>query len=442
MHPQLVTSDRNAMKSSYPRNISLISIVFILLIIFLALVNLYISMQFRQEFIRYDQEKIRTIAALCSDHFRRYDNRTTLYSVLKNTKSAFELEHMVIADTLGYRVYDSWKLPLELSLSHSRVNFSADFQRLPSPGEILRKRNVYLYYNEEPPFYLYVSLLASEVFTFDSLFRWHIVYITISLLFIGFLGIFLIRNLFMPMRYVSSVAQDMGIEMKKEDFVSTTFNEIFKTIKRKEETLVEFSAYIAHEFRNSIGAIIGLARLVEKGKKPASAIAEECQAMTELIAKLLDYSKPLKAISGSVDVPRLLDDALQKAAIPDRINVTKEGVDAVPTFIGDYELLVAALTNLFKNSVEAIEGEGSIDVNVSHDADSIVITITDSGAGIDEEEFERIFSPFHTQKADGMGLGLAYVKKIMELHNGRISVASKKGKGSTFTLYFPLKQKP
>jgi signal transduction histidine kinase len=406
-----------------------------------ALVNLYISLQFRQEFARYDHEKVTTIAALCADYFHRYDSGTTLYSMFKNTKSAFGLEHMVIADTLGYLVYDSWKLPLELSLSHSRVNFSADFDRLPAPGEIMRNRNVFIYYNEEPPFYLYVSLLASEIFTFDTLFRWHIIYITISLLFIGFLGIFLIRNLFMPMRYVSSVARDMGIEMKKEDFVSTTFNEIFKTIKRKEETLVEFSAYIAHEFRNSIGAIIGLARLVEKGKKPASAIAEECQAMTDLIARLLDYSKPLKAISGTVDVLQLLNDAIQKAAVPERISIKKHIVGVVPSLIGDYELLLAALTNVFKNSVEAIEEEGSIDIDVAHRDDSLVITVTDSGTGIDEGEFERIFSPFHTKKADGMGLGLAYVKKIMELHNGRISVASKKGRGSTFTLVFPLTHK-
>jgi signal transduction histidine kinase len=398
-------------------------------------------MQFRSEFARYDHDKVRTIAELCSSYLNRYENTTTLYSMFKTTKSAFELEHMVIADTLGYRIYDSWKLPLELSRSRSRVNFSAEFPHLPAPGEILRNRNVYIHYNEDPPFYLYVSLLASEIFTFDSLFRWHIVYITISLLFIGFLGIFLIRNLFMPMRYVSNVARDMGIEMKKEDFVSTTFNEIFKTIKRKEETLVEFSAYIAHEFRNSIGAIIGLARLVEKGKKPASAIAEECKAMTDLIAKLLEYSKPLKAISGSVDVQQLLDDAIQKAAIPDRIEVKKNIATGVPGFVGDYELLLAALTNLFKNSVEAIEGKGTIDVDVAHGDDSIVMTVTDSGTGIDEEDLDRIFSPFHTQKADGMGLGLAYVKKIMELHNGRISVASKKGKGTTFTLSFPLTQK-
>lgn len=428
------------MKSSYPRNISFISVLFIILILFLALVNLYISIQFRAEFARYDQNKILSIAALCSHYLNRYENATTLYSMFRNVNSAFQLEHLILADTLNLRIYDSWKLPLELSLSSSRVNFSSDFAELPTPGEMLQNRNVYIYFNEEPPFYLYVSVLASEVFTFDNLFRWHIVYTTISLIFIGFLGIFLIRNLFMPMRYVSNVARDMGIEMKKEDFVSETFNEIFKTIKRKEETLVEFSAYIAHEFRNSIGTIIGLARLVEKGKKPAAAIVEECQAMTDLIAKLLDYSKPLKAISGSVDICHLLDDALQKATVPERIDIRKRIAENIPSFIGDYELLLAAATNLFKNSIEAIEGRGFIQVDVFQEGDCVVVTVADSGAGIDEEELEKIFSPFHTQKAEGMGLGLAYVRKIMELHNGRISVESKRGKGTTFTLYFPLRQ--
>jgi signal transduction histidine kinase len=244
------------------------------------------------------------------------------------------------------------------------------------------------------------------------------------------------------MRYVSNVAREMGIEMRKEDFVSETFDEIFKTIKRKEETLVEFSAYIAHEFRNSIGTIIGMARLVEKGKKPASAIVEECQAMTDLIAKLLEYSKPLKAISGSVDTRQLLDDAIQKAAVPQRIEVRKRIAENIPPLIGDYELLLAAVTNLLKNSIDAIDGRGCIDIGVGVESDFAVMTITDNGSGIDEDELERIFSPFHTQKAEGMGLGLAYVKKIMELHNGRINVTSTKGKGTTFQLQIPLRETP
>ncbi|GAH15711.1 unnamed protein product, partial [marine sediment metagenome] len=254
---------------------------------------------------------------------------------------------------------------------------------------------------------------------------------TISLIFVGFLGIFLIRNLFLPMRYVANVAEELGVEMKKEDFVSETFNEIFKKMKLKEEMLVEFSSYIAHEFRNSLGAIIGLARLVEKGKKPASDIIKECRTMEELIARLLEYSRPVEPVVSPVDVRQLIDDAVSRISLPKRIQLKKKIAKDIPKINGDYDLLHTAITNLLKNSIEAIEKAGSIKVNVAIGDDVLLIAVTDDGCGLDPQELEKIFSPFYSKKESGMGLGLAYVKKIIEIHNGRIEVDSKKGSGTT-----------
>jgi signal transduction histidine kinase len=242
------------------------------------------------------------------------------------------------------------------------------------------------------------------------------------------------------MRYVTNLAKDMGIQMRKEDFVAKTFNEIFKKMKLKEETLVEFSSYIAHEFRNSIGAISGLARLVEKGKKPASDIVNECQVMEDLIARLLEYSKPLKTISASVDIKQLIDDAVVRAAIPKRIEVRKRIKTDISQFIGDYELLLVAITNLLKNSIDSIEKKGFIEVETSGDNDFVFISITDNGSGIDESELDKVFNPFYSKKEQGMGLGLAYVKKIMEIHNGRVEVESMKGEGAKFILIFPVEK--
>jgi len=427
------------MKSSYPRNISIIATVFIILIIFLALVNLYISIQFRNEFINYDRDKIISIATLCTHYFDTSDNQSELFSLFKNLSSAFNLQHIVLSDTLGQRIYDSRMLPLELIRSTDRVDFSIYFKRMPEFGEVMQDGDTFIYLNPEPPFYLYTSLMSSYTVMYDKIFRWHIFYITISLLFTGFLGIFLIRNLFLPMRYVANLARDMGIEMKKEDFVSETFNEIFKKMKLKEETLVEFSSYIAHEFRNSIGTIIGLARLIEKGKKSASDIVRECRTMEDLITKLLEYSRPLKAVFMSVDLAQLINEALQKVSIPQRIEVSKKIETEMPQFLGDYELLLVAVTNLLKNGIEAIkDAKGLIDIEVGMHSDCVCISITDSGRGIDEQELNKIFSPFYSRKEEGMGLGLAYVKKIMDLHNGRIEVKSKKGQGTTFTLQLPI----
>jgi signal transduction histidine kinase len=240
------------------------------------------------------------------------------------------------------------------------------------------------------------------------------------------------------MRYVANLAKEFGIEMKKEDFVSETFDEMFKKMKSREQALIEFSSYIAHEFRNSIAAIVGLARLIEKGKKPASAITKECRVMEELISRLLEYSKPLKPLLASVDIVNLIDDAITKAAVPSRISLTKKLVNDMPAVYGDYDLLLLALVNLLKNGIEAIQGEGHIDIHATHDDNFVTMSITDTGAGIDERDIERIFSPFYSRKEAGLGLGLAYVKRIMEIHNGRVDVETQKGEGSTFILKFPL----
>lgn len=428
------------MKGSYPRNISIIAVVFIFLILFLAVVNLYISLQFRNEFVIYDQNKIISIATLCSDYLNKYSDKSELYYLFKRLGSAFDLDRIIITDTLGNRIFDSGMLPLELSLSENKIDFTDDFKRLPEPGEVIQNNDRFIYLNPEPHFYFYTSLIYSYSIMFDKIFRWHIFYITISLLFIGFLGIFLIRNLFLPMRYVTNLAKDMGIQTKKEDFVSETFNEIFKKMKLKEETLVEFSSYIAHEFRNSIGAISGLARLVEKGKKPASDIVNECRAMEDLITRLLEYSRPLTVISASVDVKQLIDDAVVRAAIPKRIEVRKKIKTDILQFIGDSELLLVAITNLLKNSIDSIRKKGFIEVAVSGDNDFIFISVTDNGSGIDESDMDKVFNPFYSKKEQGMGLGLAYVKKIMEIHNGRVELESKKGGGAKFTLIFPVEE--
>jgi len=425
-------------RGSYPRNISIIAAVFIFLILFLAFVNLYISIQFRNEYITFDRNKITSIATLCSSYLNRYDDHSELYSLFKNLTSAFNVEHLIVSDTLANKIFDSRLLPLELRRQGIKVDYTKDFIKLPRPNEVIQNGNKFVYLTPDSSLYLYTSLPLTYSVVFDRFFRWHILYITISLLFIGFLGVFLFRNLFLPMRYVANLAKVFGIEMKKEDFVSETFNEMFKKMKSKEETLIEFSSYIAHEFRNSIGAIIGLVRLVEKGKKPASAIIKECRTMEELISRLLDYSKPLKPLLSPVDVAQLIDDAVMKTSMPERIQLEKKIAKGMPQINVDYDLLLLAIINLLKNGSEAIQGKGIIEICANYNSDFLFISIADSGPGIDEKDLDKIFSPFFSKKETGLGLGLAYVKRIMEIHNGRVDVETKKEEGSKFVLKLPL----
>jgi signal transduction histidine kinase len=327
--------------------------------------------------------------------------------------------------------------PLDMRQPLGKIDFMKDFGTLPKPDSIFERSNNFVYRNADPPFYLGTTLSTTYTMTFDRLFKWHIFYITISLLFIGFLGFFLIRNLFLPMRYVTNLAKELGVEMKKEDFVSETFNEMYKKMKSKEETIVEFSSYIAHEFRNSIGAIIGLARLVERGKKPGSDIVKECRSMEDLIKRLVEYSRPLKTVVSSIDVNHLIDDAIAKISLPKRIILKKEIPSDLPHLKGDYELLLLAVTNLLKNGIEAVKKKGWVEIEANSDGEFLYIVVVDSGPGIDMQDIDKIFSPFYSKKEKGIGLGLAYVKKIMDLHNGQVMVEGRKGKGTKFILKFP-----
>ena len=423
-------------RGSYPRDIGAIATIFIVLILFIAAFNLYINFQFRSEFDNYDRANVMAIANLCRGYVNQGYQGQALSLLLKNLTQSFNMQGLVVTDTIGTKIFDSqpsFSVPLGLT----QTDYPARFERLPGPQEMRQEANDFVFRSIDPALYVYVSLAPSYSAVFGDIFRWHIFYITISLVFTGFLGFFLLRNLFLPMRYVSNLAQEFGIEMKKEDFVSATFSEVYRKLKLREQMLMEFSSYIAHEFRNSLGAIIGLARLVEKGKKPATDIVDECRSMEELIARILEYSKPLKLNITSVDLNKVLEDALARAGIPKRIQVRHESMEGITSVKGDQELIGAAVANLLKNAKEAIKGKGTIEVETGEADNLVFLVVKDDGIGMDSEEIEMIFNPFFSRKPDGMGLGLAYVKRIIEEHNGRIEVVSEKNKGSAFTIKFP-----
>lgn len=426
------------MKGSYPRSITIVAVIFIACILFLAAMNLYVGIQLRNEFIAQDRNTIVSVATLCGRFLRNGRTDPGLFSQLKDIQWAFGFDHMIISDTSGSRIFDSHFLKPQLLPVNRAVDFSGEFDRMPGENELVRRGSTFLYRSSQPAFYFYALYSSSYLATYDVLFMWHLFYITFSLFFIGFLGIFLIRNLFLPMQYVTRLAKDLGVETQREDFVSETFGEVFKKMKVREQTLVEFSAYIAHEFRNSIGAISGLARLVGKGKKSASEIVKECKTMEQLINRLLEYSKPLDMIQGEFDINEMVADAVGRSRPPKRVTVSRN-IDLDRTrFPGDHGLLVMAIANLLKNSYEAMKNEGTVTISASVEDEHLIITVADTGKGLEAREIDRIFTPFYSGKADGMGLGLAYVSRVVELHSGRIRVESVPGKGTTFTIRLPV----
>ena len=97
--------------------------------------------------------------------------------------------------------------------------------------------------------------------------------------------------------------------------------------------------------------------------------------------------------------------------------------------------MIRVLSNLVKNSVEAIDVVGRITISSQQDADGLTIRVSDDGIGIKPEHLPQIFTPFYTTKEGGTGIGLSYVKEIVEAHGGDVCVSS--NEGTTVTMHIP-----
>jgi signal transduction histidine kinase len=107
----------------------------------------------------------------------------------------------------------------------------------------------------------------------------------------------------------------------------------------------------------------------------------------------------------------------------------------------DRTQLIRIITNLVKNAIQAIpeqQKNKAVAVTIKKESNNVIITVADNGMGIATEDFNRIFEPKFTTKSSGMGLGLSIIKNIIENYNGTITVESRKGKGTTFTVSLPI----
>lgn len=242
-------------------------------------------------------------------------------------------------------------------------------------------------------------------------------------------------------------------------------------LKESLATLGQMSAGIAHEFRNSLGAILGFAKLLQKKLSlddPKSThvqdILAEIRAMEATLRDFLAFAKPAQLQLAEVDLTALLGECLEiyrqdleGAGVRIYLDVPHDG----PVLQADSLILKQALVNLIRNAAEAMHGGGTLRVSArlrgpgfryygetegAHERESIEqelpgsfieIFVQDTGPGISEEDLGRIFTPFFTTKDKGTGLGLAMVQKAVISHGGRVLVESQLGKGSTFRILLP-----
>jgi signal transduction histidine kinase len=218
----------------------------------------------------------------------------------------------------------------------------------------------------------------------------------------------------------------------------------------------DFIATLSHELRTPLNALMGWIWQLRHGTLPEDArqralesLERNAQLQAQLINDLLDVSRiskgKLQLELRLVDLRQVVQtasDVLRAAAVKKQIALQVEASPVV--VVGDRGRLLQVVTNLLTNAVQFTPPSGSITLTLGADARDAVLTVQDTGAGIDSQLLPFIFDPFRqgeampNRKHGGLGLGLAVVNQLVNLHGGQVAVASPGiGRGATFTVRLP-----
>lgn len=211
----------------------------------------------------------------------------------------------------------------------------------------------------------------------------------------------------------------------------------------------ELAAGAVHEIKNPLSAIRGFVQLLEKSfqyedkrKEYSNIILKELDRLTDLIREFLIIAKPSEAKYTMKNINTVIKDMIcliEPKAIIYNILVKAYLSEDIPEIKMNVEHIKQVFLNLFNNAVDAMCDGGELFIASSFKDNNVIIEIKDTGQGISPDETDKIYEPFYTTKKEGTGLGLSICKKIIENHKGTISLNSKVGKGTTFTIILPVK---
>jgi signal transduction histidine kinase/ActR/RegA family two-component response regulator len=230
---------------------------------------------------------------------------------------------------------------------------------------------------------------------------------------------------------------------------------------RRLERIGTFTSGIAHNFNNILGGILGHSEVMEERlgtdarlTRHLASIRRGAERARDLVDQILAFGRRRDARPRALNAHALITEAaaLLNVSLPDDVALVIHEPAVAAIVSGEPAQLQQVILNLCNNAVQAMEGEGRVDVDMEvHDLPAArrfahdelqpgryaCITINDTGRGMDEATLSRIFEPFFTTRSSGNGLGLATVIEIVREHNGAINVQSAPGKGSRFEVWLP-----
>jgi two-component system NtrC family sensor kinase len=264
--------------------------------------------------------------------------------------------------------------------------------------------------------------------------------------------------------------------IEKIDVISTdemgylcmTFNTMIDAIaerdrKLKEQTemqmaqseklasLGRLASGIAHEINNPLTGVLSYSTvLFEEIKDPGyrsdlKVIIDETLRCREIVKGILDFARETKIDKRPGNINKIINELLsilEKHVTFQNIRIKKDLAENLPEFNIDTNQIKSVFNNLAVNAADAMHDGGELTITTRYDEANrkIIVKVSDTGIGIKEEDLSKIYDPFFTTKetGKGTGLGLSVTYSIVQRHNGTIRVESTVGKGTTFTIEFPV----
>lgn len=290
-------------------------------------------------------------------------------------------------------------------------------------------------------------------------------------------GVIVSRRITRPLERLSNAVRkiakgnfDVNVAIKSSDEIgelSTSFNDMADELKERESSLKKaqhalvqsekmaavgtLSAGLAHEVKNPLSAVLGYAQLSKRKltqpdalKEHLDTIEQETRRCNEIIGNLMQFARQEKGEHSEISVN---DVVRRSVAIVDHqlslknVAIECELAKDIPAILGNANQLQQVLMNLMINAQQAMgEDGGKVEVASFLDGDSVWITVSDNGPGVDEDLVSKIFEPFFTTKpaGQGTGLGLSVTYGIIQDHGGDISVERADGGGARFVIKLPL----
>jgi signal transduction histidine kinase len=256
----------------------------------------------------------------------------------------------------------------------------------------------------------------------------------------------------------------MAVDLRKaqERIIQETETklELERSLRESEKLAIigQLASGLAHEIGTPLNIIYGRTELIQKrpedkegARKNLEIILRQTERITKIIQQLLGFVRKKKPEQKVLKLSSLLEGALElldHQTRKQKVRVMKGRMDGLPSIIGDSDQLQQVFLNLILNALQSMPEGGTLSISASSKMIAkdgspedrrpyLEVSVEDTGAGMEKEVLQNIFTPFFTTKDTGTGLGLMVTQGIIQDHGGWMEVESEVGKGSRFRVYLP-----